>query len=95
LKFDISNGSPSWIRICDVNYVLYSIDWRSRAVAVVGGFSTRYQADIAQAVEVEKLTPEDRETRTFGIDYCSDAMRAAFEQFNRVNGKVAEHATAI
>ena len=78
-----------------MNYVLYSIDWRSRAVAVVGGFATRYQAEIAQEAAVEKLTPEERDTRTFGIDWCTPAMRDAFEQFNRLNGKAASDATNV
>lgn len=78
-----------------MNYILYSIDWRSRAVAVVGGFATRHQAELAQDAAGEKLTPEDREARTFGIDWCTDAMREAFEQFNRVNGKAASDATNV
>jgi hypothetical protein len=59
-----------------VNYVLYSIDWRSRAVVVVGCFATRYQAEIANEGAVEKLTPDEAATRTFGIVPCTGGMNA-------------------
>lgn len=78
-----------------MNYILYSIDWRSRAVAVVGGFATRYEAELARDRSQEKLPPTELDYLSYGIDHCTDAMRAACEQFNRVNGKAASDATNV
>lgn len=78
-----------------MNYILYAIDWRSRAVAVLGGFATRYQGELAQGAVLEKLGPDEAAYMSFEVVVCTDAMRQAFEQFNRINGKAASDANAV
>lgn len=76
-----------------MKFWVYAIDWRSMAIEIIGEYGTGEQAEIAKARYMMIMPKAELDDfvafKTLNVTPVSNEMRAAVEQFKRLNGNVA------
>lgn len=76
-----------------MKFWVYAIDWRSMAIEIISEHGSEREAEIAHAKYMAIMPKAELDDfvafKTLNTTPVSNDMRAAVEQFKRLNGKVA------